>query len=61
MHTLGSKLVRLYKVTPVQAETLVKEGLGYPHLIKKAKKDDVVKLIGQSAADKVKPPVKKEK
>jgi len=58
-NSLESKLMIKYRITQPQAEALVKGGLGYPHLIKAAKKADLEKLVGQAAADKVKPPAPK--
>jgi len=59
-HSLESKLARKYRISPEQAKALVEGGLGYPHKIKDAKKSDVEKLVGRSAADRIKPPVARD-
>lgn len=59
IQSLETKLMVKYRISQPQAEALVKVGLGYPHLIKEAKKTDLTKIVGQAATDKLRPPVPK--
>ena len=49
-NTIESKLMQHYGITAEQADALVKAGLRYPHEIKVAKKADLEKALGETAA-----------